>query len=67
MARIRSGRRHPGKNLHRQRRPDAAHADELLEQRLLILREEAVERQRILADVGVDAQPHFRAGIRADG
>ena len=43
--------------------PMPRNRDQLLEQRLFVLRKEAVERQRILADVRVDAQPHLRAGV----
>ncbi len=66
------GRRQTGEDLHRQRRADAAHRDQLLEQRLLVLRQEAVQRQRVFADVRMDPQAHFGArvgqlGERGDG
>ena len=56
-------RRQAGEHLHRQLGPDAAHPDQLFEQRLFVRREKAVERQRVFANVRVDAQPHLRAGI----
>ena len=63
MCAIRSGGGQTRENLYRQRRADAADRDELFEQRLFVLREEAVERQRVFANMGVDAQPDFGADV----
>ena len=63
MARIRSGAASPERILTASVGPMPLTADQLFEQRLFVLRQEAVERQRILAHVGVDAQPHLRAGV----
>ena len=41
--------------------------DQLFEERLLVLREKAVEREHVLAHVGMDAQAHLRARRRAAG
>ena len=64
MASIELRRGQAGENRDRQLGPDAAHADELFEQRLFVLGEKAVERQGILAHVGMDAQPDLRARLR---
>src|ERR1700684_2306264 len=53
------GRRHTAKDLYRQRRPNAADRNQLLKELLLFRSHEPVERERVLADMGVDVQRHF--------
>ena len=63
IARTSSGGSMPGQHRERELRADAADADQPLEQLLLERRREAVERQRILAHVRVNAQRDLAAGL----
>ena len=46
-----------------ERGTDSTDADQFFKQRLFILRQEAVERERIFTHVSVNAEPHFGARI----
>ena len=57
----------PRKHRDGQLGADAAHRDQFLEQRLFLGAAEAEQRDGVLADVGVDAQPHLGARVRQRG
>ncbi len=62
-----SGRRKAGQHLDGQRGPDAAHRDQFFEQRLLFRGEKAEQRERVFANVRVNAQRHLGARVGKRG
>src|SRR5271165_7439136 len=55
------GRSHSAENGDRQLRPNAAYGDQLLEELLFVGAQESEQRDRVLADVGMDVQRHLAA------
>ena len=64
---MRSDVARPGEHLDRQRRPNAAHRNQFLEDDLLVGGKKTEQREGILPNVRVDSQLNFGADIRESG